>query len=74
MSLRALARYERAGDLLTDLDATPRAADGAPRVVEEGNGERVLLPSDTGRAAGGWTIPLPDISYRAERAAARKVR
>ena len=74
MSLRALARYERAADLLVDLEAIPREADGAPRVVAEGNGERVVLPSDTGRPTGRWTIPLPDISYRAERAAAREVR
>src|SRR5579862_1206716 len=52
MSLRALARYERAADLLADLDATPREPDGAPRVVAEGNGERVVLPSDAGRPTG----------------------
>jgi len=74
MSLRALARYERAGDLLADLDAVPRATGGAPSVVAEGNGERVVLPGDRGRPTGRWTIPLPDISYRAERAAARQVR
>jgi len=74
MSLRALTRYERAADLLADLDATPREADGAPHVVAEGNGERVVLPSDTGRPTGRWTIPLPDISHRDERAAAREVR
>jgi 8-oxo-dGTP pyrophosphatase MutT (NUDIX family) len=73
MSLRAFSRYEHAADLLTDLDATPRHADGAPLVVAEGNGERVVVPSDGG-PAGRWTIPLPDISYRAERAAARGVR
>ena len=74
MSLRALTRYERAADLLADLDAVPRDAEGAPRVVAEGNGERVVLPGDTERPAGRWTIPLPDISFRAERAAAREVR
>ena len=74
MSLRALTRYERAADLLADLDSVPRAADRAPRVVTEGNGERVVLPSDGERPTGRWTIPLPDISYRAERAAAREVR
>jgi 8-oxo-dGTP pyrophosphatase MutT (NUDIX family) len=74
MSLRALARYEHAADLLADLDATPHAADGAPLVIVEGNGERVVLPGDAGQPTGRWTIPLPDISYRAERAAARGVR
>ena len=63
-----------ASDLLADLDAMPRNADGAPRVTAEGNGERVVLPSDGGRSTGRWTIPLPDISHRAERAAARQVR
>jgi len=67
-------QYERAAELLTDLDAAPRDADGAPRVIAEGNGERVVLPSDRERPTGRWTIPLPDISYRAERAAAREVR
>jgi 8-oxo-dGTP pyrophosphatase MutT (NUDIX family) len=74
MSLRALTRYERAADLLSDLDAIPRDDDGAPRVVAEGNGERVVLPNDTEHPTGRWTIPLPDISHRAERAAARGVR
>jgi len=74
MSLRALTRYDRAADLLADLDAVPRDADGAPRIVAEGNGERVVLPSDGDRPTGRWTIPLPDISHRAERAAAREVR
>ena len=38
-----------------------------PRVVGEGNGERVALPHDAGAADDAWTIPLPDIPYRAER-------
>jgi 8-oxo-dGTP pyrophosphatase MutT (NUDIX family) len=74
MSLRALTRYEHASDLLADLDTTPRDANGAPRVTAEGNGERVVLPSDAERPTRRWTIPLPDISHRAERAAAREVR
>jgi len=73
MSLRALVRYERAGDFLADLDAMPRDDNGAPLVVAEGNGERVVLPSDAERPTGRWTIPLPDISHRAERTAAREV-
>ena len=62
MSLRALSRYDRARDLLSDLDTVPRAAGGLPAVVREGNGERVALPSDAGRPTIRWTIPLPDIS------------
>jgi 8-oxo-dGTP pyrophosphatase MutT (NUDIX family) len=62
MSLRALSRYDRARDLLSDLDAVPRAASGLLAVVREGNGERVALPSDAGRPTIRWTIPLPDIS------------
>jgi 8-oxo-dGTP pyrophosphatase MutT (NUDIX family) len=62
MSLRALSRYDRSGDLLSDLDVAPRDASGQPLVVSEGNGERVALPSDGGRPTVLWTIPLPDIS------------
>jgi 8-oxo-dGTP pyrophosphatase MutT (NUDIX family) len=70
MSLRALVRYSRAGDLFADLDAAPRDPAGNVRVVADGTGERVALPGDAG-PVGRWTIPLPDISYRAERAAAK---
>jgi len=73
MSLRALADYERAPDLLADLDAVPRDESGRLHVVADGTGERVALPSDSGRPAGCWTIPLPDISFRAERAVAAEV-
>src|SRR5262245_19097841 len=71
MSLRALARYERAGDVFADLDTASRDADGNVLVIGDGTGERVALPGDSGRASAPWTIPLPDISYRAERAAAQ---
>lgn len=70
MSLRALARYEHAADVFADLDAAERDADGNVLVISDGTGERVALPGDGGRAVAPWTIPLPDISYRAERAAA----
>ena len=73
MSLRALSRYDRSSDLLSDLDAVPRDATGQPVVVSEGTGERVALPQDTGRPTMAWTIPLPDISVRREQAAAREV-
>jgi len=72
MSLRALSNYEVSRDLLADLDAVPRDA-GGPRVVSEGTGERVALPSIAAASTTNWTIPLPDISFRVERAAARKV-
>lgn len=65
MSLRALSRYERSGDLLSDLDTVPRGAKGQPAVVSEGTGERVALPRDAGRPTRSWTIPLPDISRSA---------
>jgi 8-oxo-dGTP pyrophosphatase MutT (NUDIX family) len=71
MSLRALGRYEHAADLFADLDATPRDADGNVLVTSDGTGERVVLPGDAGRPIGPWTNPLPDISYRAERAVKR---
>ena len=71
MSLRALARYSHSADLFADLDAAPRDADGNVLVVVDGTGERVALPGDAERPVGPWTIPLPDISYRAERAAAQ---
>ena len=71
MSLRALARYTRSADLFADLDAASRDADGNVLVVADGTGERVALPGDAGRPVGRWTIPLPDISYRAERATAQ---
>ena len=70
MSLRALARYDRSDALLRDIAAVPRDAQGRPEVVADGTGERIALPGDAGRACGRWTIPLPDISYRAERASA----
>jgi 8-oxo-dGTP pyrophosphatase MutT (NUDIX family) len=62
MSLRALSRYDRSRELLSDLDVVPRDASGQPAVVSEGTGERVVLPSDAGRPTIPWTIPLPDIS------------
>jgi 8-oxo-dGTP pyrophosphatase MutT (NUDIX family) len=67
MSLRALARYQRATDLFADIDAAPRDADGNVLVIGDGTGERVALPGDAGCPVDRWTIPLPDISYRAER-------
>jgi 8-oxo-dGTP pyrophosphatase MutT (NUDIX family) len=69
MSLRALARYSRATDLFADLDEAPRDADGNILVIGDGTGERVALPDDSGLPVSQWTIPLPDISYRVERAA-----
>src|SRR4051794_3523909 len=70
MSLRALARYEHSRALLDDLDAAPRDARGSLRIVGQGNGERVVLPGDAGEPTSTWTIPLPDINYRAERESA----
>jgi 8-oxo-dGTP pyrophosphatase MutT (NUDIX family) len=70
MSLRALSHYDNARDLLRDLDAVERDATGQPSVVSDGTGERVALPQDAGRPTMSWTIPLPDILSRAERAAA----
>ena len=70
MSLRVLARYECTPDLFDDLDSAPRDANGQLRVVTDGTGERVALPGDGDRPIGLWTIPLPDISSRAERAVA----
>ena len=69
-SLRALARYEQAGALLADLDAGADDANGRSRVVTDGTGERVVLPGDAVSETRHWTIPLPDMSFRAERAAA----
>jgi 8-oxo-dGTP pyrophosphatase MutT (NUDIX family) len=73
MSLRALARYERSRDLFADLDAVARHPRGGLGVVTDGTGQRVALPGDTGRAIDHWTNPLPDISFRAERAGAGEV-
>jgi hypothetical protein len=73
MSLRALSHYDNSHALLRDLDAVARDANGQPAVVSDGTGERVALPQDAGRPTMRWTIPLPDIQSRAERAAARKV-
>ncbi len=73
MSLRVLANYQRADDLFADLDAVPRDTRGGLRVVGEGNGQRVALPADTGDQIGDWTNPLPDVSFRAERALAVEV-
>ena len=70
MSLRALANYDRTADLLVDLDAVGRDADGGLQVLPIGAGERVALPADAGRPTGSWTIPLPEITYRTERALA----
>ena len=62
MSLRALSRYDHSRELLSDLDAVPRHANGQPTVVSEGTGERVALPQDAGRSTMSWTIPLPDLT------------
>jgi 8-oxo-dGTP pyrophosphatase MutT (NUDIX family) len=70
MSLRTLARYECTADLFADLDAAAPGGGASPLVVTDGTGERVALPGDAGSATGHWTIPLPDISFRAERAVA----
>jgi 8-oxo-dGTP pyrophosphatase MutT (NUDIX family) len=72
MSLRALARYDRARPLLDDLDAAARDARGCLQVVAVGSGERVALPADAGRTTAPWTNPLPEISHRTERAAAMR--
>lgn len=73
MSLRALAHYECTADVLADLDAVQRDASGRLAVLAVGAGERVALPNDAGQPTGSWTIPLPDISYRTERAFAGEV-
>jgi 8-oxo-dGTP pyrophosphatase MutT (NUDIX family) len=70
MSLRTLDRYECTADVFTDLDAVAPGGGAPPLVVTHGTGERVALPGDAGTATGHWTIPLPDISFRAERAVA----
>jgi 8-oxo-dGTP pyrophosphatase MutT (NUDIX family) len=70
MSLRVLARYECIPDLFRDLDAAPRDASGRLHVVTDGTGERVALPADADRDVRRWSNPLPDISFRAERAVA----
>jgi 8-oxo-dGTP pyrophosphatase MutT (NUDIX family) len=74
MSLRALSRYDRSRDLLSDLDAVTLDAGGQPRVVRDGTGERVALPQDAGRPTTRWTIPLPDISFRVVQSTARVTR
>jgi len=68
MSLRVLANYTCAADVFADLDAVPRDARGGLHVVGEGNGQRVALAADAGAEIGAWTIPLPDVSFRSERA------
>ena len=68
MSLRVLANYECARDVFADVDAVLRDERGGLCVVGEGNGERVALAGDADRAVGSWTNPLPDITFRAERA------
>ena len=73
MSLRALSQYECTADALSALDAVERDANGGLRVLSVGTGERVALPTDAGRPIGSWTIPLPDISFRTERAFMREV-
>jgi len=70
MSLRVLARYTCAGDLFDDLDAVTRDERGQLRVLTDGTGERVALAGDIGATTGHWTIPLPDIGFRAERSVA----
>jgi 8-oxo-dGTP pyrophosphatase MutT (NUDIX family) len=70
MSLRALAQYECTADLLADLDAVPRDTHGGLQVLPIGAGERVALPADADRPTRSWTIPLPEITYRSERALA----
>jgi 8-oxo-dGTP pyrophosphatase MutT (NUDIX family) len=73
MSLRALADYDHSRELFRDLDAAPRDASGCLLVLGGGNGERVALPADGDGPTAPWTIPLPEISFRAERAASTKV-
>ena len=70
---RARALRLHARSLRAISTRSPRDASGRPCVVTEGTGERVALPADAGRPTGAWTIPLPDISFRAERAAAGEV-
>jgi 8-oxo-dGTP pyrophosphatase MutT (NUDIX family) len=73
MSLRALSQYDTSRALLDDLDAVARDANGRPVVVSEGAGQRVALPHDANLPITEWTNPLPDISSRHERGAAREV-
>ena len=62
-----LDRFPTAIDALAAVRSA-RRADGRVRVVPEGSGERVALPTDEPRAAGGWTVPLPDPDLRTDRA------
>jgi 8-oxo-dGTP pyrophosphatase MutT (NUDIX family) len=73
MSLRVLANYRCARDLFDDLDAVARDERGGLHVVGEGNGQRVALTADAGDPTGAWTNPLPDVSFRSERALAGEV-
>lgn len=65
-SLAVLARFATTDELFAALAAVPRDISGRPAVVPELSGERVLLPGDDDRAAGTWTIPLPDRTFVAE--------
>ena len=73
MSLRALSRYETLSTLFVG-SRTRCARDETvgPAVVTEGTGERVALPGDAGRPTRHWTIPLPDISFRASARVGRR--
>jgi len=65
-SLSALACFGKAAELIDVLDAVPHDDRGRPVVVPDATGERVRLPFDTDPPNPGWTIPLPDISWRDE--------
>lgn len=65
-SVRAIARFSHARDLLAALAATPRDAAGRPYVVADASGERVVLPFDDVSRARHWTIPLPELHHREE--------
>jgi 8-oxo-dGTP pyrophosphatase MutT (NUDIX family) len=49
-NLQAIARFERAADLLAATAATASVPTVVPRVVPDGDGHRVLLPGDPGYA------------------------
>lgn len=65
-SLRALACFGKAAELVAALDSVPHDDHGRPAVVPDASGERVLLPFDVDSPRARWTIPLPDVSWRDE--------
>jgi 8-oxo-dGTP pyrophosphatase MutT (NUDIX family) len=65
-ALTVLDRFTHAHDVVRAVRGVAHDASGRPEVVPDAGGERLRLAGDA-RGGFGWTVPLPDLDFRAAR-------